>query len=108
MQFLKTLFWVILAVVLVAFSAANWNTPQNGVGKVTIQLWGGLVTDIRLPFLVLVAFLLGFLPTFLVYRTRIWSLERRLETQNQAHVANMPAESRNVPPPPQGEARSNA
>ena len=83
MQFLKTLFWVILAVVLVLFAHANWNV-------VTVQLWGNLEADVKLPVLVIGAFLLGFVPTLLLYRARVWSLKRRLETQAQAHVANMP------------------
>jgi putative membrane protein len=83
MQFLKTLFWVILAVVLVLFAHTNWK-------MVTVDLWGGLQADVKLPVLVIFAFLLGFLPTFLVYRARLWALRRRLETQAQVHVANMP------------------
>jgi lipopolysaccharide assembly protein A len=72
MQFLKTLFWIALTVVLVLFAKANWNA-------VTLKLWGGLEADVKLPILVLAAFLLGFLPTFIVYRTRLWGLRRRLE-----------------------------
>ena len=83
MQFLKTLFWVILAVVLVLFAHANWN-------MVTIRLWGGLEADVKLPVLVIGAFLLGFLPPLILYRTRIWSLKRRLETPSHAFVANAP------------------
>jgi uncharacterized integral membrane protein len=83
MQFLKTLFWVVLAVVLVLFAHANWN-------MVTIRLWGGLEADVKMPLLVIGAFLLGFLPTLILYRTRLWSLKRRLETPSQAHVANAP------------------
>jgi lipopolysaccharide assembly protein A len=83
MQFLKTLFWVVLAVVLVLFAHANWNV-------VTLNLWGGLQADVKLPVLVIGAFLLGFLPTFLLYRARLWSLRRRQETQVQTRVANAP------------------
>ena len=72
MQFLKTLFWIALTVVLVLFAKANWNA-------VTLKLWGGLEADVKLHVLVLAAFLLGFLPTFIVYRARLWSLRRRLE-----------------------------
>lgn len=84
MRFLKTLFWVILAVVLVLFAQANWDL-------VTIELWGGLKADLKLPVLVIGAFLLGFLPTYILYRSRVWSLKRRLEAQNQVLVANTPA-----------------
>ena len=59
MQFLKTLFWVILAVVLVLFAHANWTV-------VTLNLWGGLQADVKLPVLVIGAFLLGFLPTIIL------------------------------------------
>ena len=94
MQFLKTLFWVILAVVLVLFAHANWNV-------VTVNLWGGLQADVKLPVLVIFAFLLGFVPTLLVYRARLWTLKRRLESQGQVHVANAPGPIvRNAPPPP--------
>lgn len=72
MQFLKTLFWVALGIVLVLFAVENWS-------PVTIELWGGLAADIKKPVLVVAVFLLGFLPTFLVFRTRLWSVRRRLE-----------------------------
>ena len=94
MQFLKTLFWVILAVVLVLFARANWN-------MVTITLWGGLEADVKLPVLVIGAFLIGFLPTFLLYRARVWTLRRRLEAPAQVHVANAPGVPvRNAPAVP--------
>jgi len=83
MQFLKTLFWVVLAVVLVLFARANWDT-------VTVDLWGGLQADVKLPVLVITAFLIGFVPTFLVYRTRLWALRCRFEATPQVHVANAP------------------
>ena len=93
MQFLKTLFWVILAVVLVLFARANWNV-------VTLDLWGNLQADVKLPVLVIGAFLLGFLPTFILYRARLWSLRRRLETHGQAHVANAPGAVSRTPVAP--------
>jgi putative membrane protein len=99
MQFLKTLFWVIVAVAVVLFASSNWETV------VTVNLWSGLQADIKLPVLAIGAFLLGFLPTFLVYRTRVWGLTRRLETQGQVHVANAPVARPVAPPEP--EARSN-
>jgi uncharacterized integral membrane protein len=82
MQFLKTLFWVVLTVILVLFAKANW-------APVTLRLWGGLEADVKLPVLILFAFLVGFLPTFILYRARLWSLKRRLE----------PAERTGVPAP---------
>jgi len=85
MQFLKTLFWIALTVVLVLFAKANWNA-------VTLKLWGGLEADVKLPVLVLAAFLLGFVPTLVIYRARLWGLKRRLEpAERQVRV---------VPPAP--------
>jgi uncharacterized integral membrane protein len=84
MQFLKTLFWVALAVVLVLFASNNWHA-------VTVELWGGLQADIKLPVLVFGAFLLGLLPTLLLYRARLWSLRRRLETHERNTVQPMPS-----------------
>jgi uncharacterized integral membrane protein len=72
MQFLKILFWVVLTIALVLFADANWTA-------VTLNLWGGLRADVKLPLLVLASFLLGFLPMLILHRARIWSLRRRLE-----------------------------
>jgi uncharacterized integral membrane protein len=77
MQFLRTLFWVVLAVFLAIIARNNWS-------DVTINLWGSLQADVKLPLLVLIAALLGFLPTFLWLRARLWRLERRLSVSNPA------------------------
>ena len=82
MQFLKTLFWVALAVILVLFASVNWVA-------VTLNLWGGLQADVKLPVLVLAAFLLGFLPMLAVHRAKLWSLRRRLDGfERQVAVAH--------------------
>jgi lipopolysaccharide assembly protein A len=87
MQFLKTLFWVALAVILVLFSIANW-TP------VTLNLWGGLQADVKLPVLVLSAFLLGFVPMMILHRARLWSLKRRIDLQGrQTAIVTVPQPS---------------
>jgi putative membrane protein len=86
MQFLKTLFWVALAVILVLFASVNWTI-------VTVRLWGGLEADVKLPVLVLGAFLLGFLPMLILHRTRLWRMQRRIEMherQAAAQVAQQP------------------
>lgn len=73
MHFLRTLFWVMVAVVAVIFSFKNW-TP------VVVHLWGGLDADVKLPVLLLIAFLIGFLPWYTLYKASRWQLRRRLET----------------------------
>jgi len=94
MQFLKTLFWVVLAVLMVVFAINNWVV-------VPVKL-GDIIADVNLPLLVLGAFLLGFVPTLIVYRARIWSLNRRLETRLHGPVANGP-----VPVPPRPVPAAN-
>ncbi|HUG45401.1 MAG TPA: hypothetical protein VMK31_02665 [Sphingomicrobium sp.] len=71
MRFLKILFWLTLAVVVTLFAARNWR-------DVTIDLWGDLQADIKIPVLVLMAFLLGFLPAWLICRARLWRVKNRV------------------------------
>ena len=80
MQFLKTLFWVLVAVVVVLFASRNW-TP------VAVNLWGDIQADIKMPVLLLVVFLLGFLPTWLLMRTRIWSHRRRIDALERSRAS---------------------
>jgi uncharacterized integral membrane protein len=76
MQFLKTLFWVLLAVFIALFASRNWS-------DVTLNLWGDIQVDIKIPVLLAVMFLAGFLPIFLVHRARLWTLKRRIEAQER-------------------------
>lgn len=71
MQFLKTLFWIVIAVSLAIFASNNWS-------DVTLNLWGNLQADIKLPVLLLILFLLGFLPTYFLMRGRLWAMQRKL------------------------------
>lgn len=73
MQFLRTLFWIVIAVLVALFCYNNW-TP------VTVRLWSGLQLDSKLPVLLFAAFLLGLLPMLAIYRASRWRLKRRLES----------------------------
>lgn len=77
MQFIKTLFWVVLAVVLVVFAVNNWS-------PVSVIIWEDIRADTKLPVLVIGAFLLGFLPLWLLHRTQKWRLTRRIRTLEEA------------------------
>ncbi len=77
MQFIKTLFWVILAVVLVVFAANNWSPTS-------VLIWEDVRIDTKLPVLVIGAFLLGFVPLWLIHRTSKWRLSRRIKTLEAA------------------------
>jgi len=80
MHFLKTVFWVLVAVVVVLFAVRNW-TP------VTLNLWGDIQADIKIPILLLIVFLLGFLPTWATMRTRLWSHRRRVDALERGRTS---------------------
>ena len=86
MQFLKTLFWVLIAVIVVLFASRNWS-------DVTLNLWGDIQADVKLPILLLFVFLLGFLPTWLILRARIWGHRRRIEAMERNRLAALPPET---------------
>ena len=83
MQFLKTVFWAIVAAIVALFAWVNWN-------PVTVNLWNDIQADIKIPVLLLIVFLIGFLPTWLILRARIWSLRRRLEAMERNRLAWLP------------------
>lgn len=80
MQFLKTLLWVLIAVLVALLASRNWF-------DVTLNLWGDLQLDIKVPILLFLMFLLGFLPTFLLHRARLWGVHRRLEAQERSQLS---------------------
>ncbi|NWK97986.1 hypothetical protein DM806_20445 [Sphingobium lactosutens] len=89
MQFLRTAFWVVIAVALAFFCMANY-VP------VTVRLWGDLVMETKLPVLLVGAFLLGALPFWVMARATRWRMKRRLDSTERALVA---ATAAAVPPP---------
>jgi len=76
MQFLKTLMWVLLAVAIALFASRNWFA-------VTLSLWGDIEADIKLPLLLFIFFLAGFLPTWLIMRTKMWTARRRIDAMER-------------------------
>ncbi len=93
MAFLKTLFWIMLTIVVVVFFMHNW-TPTS------ISLFGDLVWQTKLPVPLSLAFLLGFLPTYAWHRATRWNDRRRaLAAASSASVAP-PEPVIQVPPAP--------
>jgi uncharacterized integral membrane protein len=86
MRFLSTLLWVLIAVIVALFASRNWN-------DVTLSLWGDIQADVKIPILLLVVFLLGFLPTWGVMRARIWSHRRRIEAMERQHAVTAPPQA---------------
>ncbi len=103
MQFLKTLFWMVVAVSIAIFATRNWR-------DVTVDLWGPFAADIKLPLLMAAMVLIGFLPPWLILRSRLWQAKRKLMTLERpidrpidaplAPVAYAPAASISTPPDP--------
>ena len=80
MKLLRSIFWLLVVAVLAAFSVANWR-------PVEVHIWEGLVVDAKLPALVIGAYLLGMLPTWLIYRATRWRMNRRIATLESALAA---------------------
>ncbi|WP_374405872.1 LapA family protein [Pelagerythrobacter sp.] len=84
MQVVRTIVWVLLLAALLVFSAFNW-TP------VEVKIWTNLVLETKIPALVIVSFLLGLVPMWLLHQGTRWRLKRRigsLETAHRTAVAN--------------------
>lgn len=77
MQFLKTLFWFLIAVVISVFAIGNWT-------MVPIRLWGGLVAEVNLPVLLILTFLAGLFPVLLYHHAIKWRLRQKLQSAERA------------------------
>ena len=71
MAIVRTIFWVLVAVVLVLFAINNWQ-------PVEVRIWNSLVLETKLPALVIGAFLFGLVPMWALHRTQRWRLRRRI------------------------------
>jgi len=71
MQIVRMIVWVLLLAVLLVFSINNWN-------PIELKIWEGLVLETKVPALVVVALLLGFVPMWLIHRTTKWQMQRRI------------------------------
>ena len=86
MQFIRTAVAVIAAIVLLIFSVNNWTPIQ-------VRIWDSLVFDTKLPALVVIAFLAGLLPMWLISKAGRWRLKRRIQTLENAVLAASQAAS---------------
>ena len=77
MQVVRTIVWVLLLVVLLIFSINNW-TP------VEVKIWEGLVLETKIPALVVISFLLGLLPMWLLHRITAYAARRRISSLETA------------------------
>jgi len=77
MQFLRTAFWVVAAVAIALFCKAN-NRPLD------IKVWGDIIWQTRIWFPIVLAFLLGAIPLWIVCRASRWQHKRRIDSLERA------------------------
>ena len=78
MQIFRTIVWVLLLAAFIAFSFGNFDKP------IAVSIWPGYVWETRVPALVVVSFLLGALPIWLIHRGQKWRLQRRISALESA------------------------
>jgi len=88
MQIVRTIVWVALLIAFVALTVLNWDIT------LAMRIWPGMVWDTRLPAILVVSFLIGLVPMWLVHRGSKWRLQRRIPGLETA------ARSVAVPPQP--------
>ena len=94
MQIVRTIVWVLLLFSLLAFSFFNWKSVE-------VQIWSNLVLETKLPALVIVSFLLGLLPMWLLHRASAWRARRRIAALETAtHKMSAPAATPTPTAPP--------
>ena len=92
MQIVRTVVWVLTLVAVLLFTLGNWDQ------QVTVRIWENLVWDTRLPAVVIVSFLLGMLPMWMIARGNNWRLKRRIGHLEQA-TRNVAAQRAPEPAP---------
>ena len=97
MQIVRTVIWVLALVIVLLFTLGNWDQ------QVTVRIWNNMVWDTRLPAVVIVSFLLGMIPMWIILRGTSWRLNRRIGHLEQAtrNVAAPRVEPTPAPTPAQ-------
>ncbi len=88
MQFLRTVFWVVLAVIAVIFAIANQQLVEVHLS--------GVIWNPPLWFALFAAFLLGLVPALALLRATRWNLKRKLDAATRAFTPAPPP----LPPEP--------
>ena len=89
MQAVRTIVWVILAVLLTVFAVANSQV-------VAVSVWPGYVAELPLSILIILVFLVGFLPIFLMHVSNRWLMRRQIEAQKQTITSMKSSETKAV------------
>jgi uncharacterized integral membrane protein len=96
MNVIRTITWILVTAVLVAFIAMNWTTVP--VNFWPLQDGNYLHFEWPVGVVALAFFVLGMAPVWLYLRAVRWRLSRRIETlERSLQASSMPSHS--VPPP---------
>lgn len=90
MNIVRTFLWVVILTTLLVFAYFNWQ-------PIEITLWDNLVIETKVPALVILSFLLGLTPMWLLYSGTKWRLKRRIKALESA--ARSAALGRHSPAP---------
>jgi hypothetical protein len=93
MQIVRTIVWIALLIAFVALTVLNWDIT------LAMRIWPGMVWDTRLPAIVVVSFLLGLIPMWLIHRGSKWRQQRRIAALEGAARSNAVSPSAPVPAP---------
>ena len=84
MQTVRTIIWVVFAVLLTLFAVINSQ-------RVEVAVWPGYVAELPLSILIVATFLIGFLPPYLVNKSNSWRLQRKIKQQDDTIAMLRPA-----------------
>lgn len=87
MQIIRTLIWIVVTAVLVAFIAMNWE-------RAPVNIWplenSYLQFNWPVGVIALVFFVLGLAPMWLIHRASIWRWQRRVSALEHSVRATIP------------------
>ena len=86
MNYVRTVVWVVLLMILLVFSLNNWTT-------VDVKIWEGIILETKLPALVVIAFLLGLVPMWLISKAGRWRMQRQIRGLQGMAASSLSTES---------------
>ena len=76
MQTVRTIIWVVFAVLLTLLASQN-------LERVPVWVFPGWIAETPLALVIMSSFLLGFLPPYLVNKSNSWRLQRKIRQQDE-------------------------
>lgn len=73
MAVIRTIAWILLVCGLLTFSFYNWH-------PVEVTIWENLVLETKVPVVLVLAFLTGFVPLLAYHLSVKWALKRRIKS----------------------------